>query len=78
MLDIFFETKFPTFDGDKRHIMIFHCEFSSERGPRMYTIMRQHDRSKNVYPKLHWPEIYLLKGRVTIIFYRPNQHGIFI
>lgn len=42
--------------------MIFHCEFSSERGPRMFTILREYDRSKNIYPRLHWPEIYLLKG----------------
>ena len=56
-----FENK-TDFNLDKRRIMIFHCEFSSERGPRMYNLFRSMDRNKHSYPKLIWPEIYLLKG----------------
>ena len=41
--------------------MVFHCEFSSERGPRVYKLFRSMDRKKNIYPELDWPEIYLLK-----------------
>ena len=41
--------------------MVFHCEFSSERGPRVYKLFRGMDRKKNIYPELDWPEIYLLK-----------------
>ncbi|XP_073505956.1 M-phase inducer phosphatase 2 [Phyllobates terribilis] len=47
---------------DKRVIIIFHCEFSSERGPRMCRFVRKQDRSSNEYPKLHYPELYVLKG----------------
>ncbi|XP_073416030.1 M-phase inducer phosphatase 2 isoform X2 [Dendrobates tinctorius] len=47
---------------DKRVIIIFHCEFSSERGPRMCRFVRMQDRSSNEYPKLHYPELYVLKG----------------
>ncbi|XP_069832381.1 M-phase inducer phosphatase 2 [Dendropsophus ebraccatus] len=47
---------------DKRVIVIFHCEFSSERGPRMCRFVRQQDRKSNEYPKLHYPELYVLKG----------------
>uniref|UniRef100_A0A8C0R4P2 M-phase inducer phosphatase n=1 Tax=Canis lupus dingo TaxID=286419 RepID=A0A8C0R4P2_CANLU len=50
----------PT-DG-KRVIVVFHCEFSSERGPRMCRYVRERDRLGNEYPKLHYPELYVLKG----------------
>merc|ERR1712061_389887 len=50
------------FNPAGRRIAIFHCEFSSERGPRMYQTFRALDRRKNKYPVLHWPEIYLLLG----------------
>ncbi|XP_028136007.2 M-phase inducer phosphatase-like [Diabrotica virgifera virgifera] len=47
-----------------RHILVFHCEFSSERGPNLYRFLRKEDRNKNesVYPSLNFPEIYLLEG----------------
>lgn len=50
--------------NSKRDILIFHCEFSSERGPSLYRFLRNKDRAKNTrfYPNLHYPEIYLLDG----------------
>lgn len=49
---------------DKPNILIFHCEFSAERGPNLYRFMRQEDRKKNMrmYPSLHFPEMYILEG----------------
>ncbi|XP_049820675.1 M-phase inducer phosphatase-like isoform X2 [Aethina tumida] len=46
-----------------RNILIFHCEFSIERGPNMYKYLRQKDRALNadMYPLLCYPEIYVLK-----------------
>lgn len=51
-------------DSDKRKILIFHCEFSAERGPGLFRFLRQNDRdaNKECYPFLHYPEIYLLEG----------------
>ncbi|CAO1424658.1 unnamed protein product [Diamesa hyperborea] len=53
-----------TADGHKRHILVFHCEFSSERGPKLSRFLRNHDRMSNTdsYPALHYPEVYLLHG----------------
>jgi len=47
---------------EKRNILIFHCEFSSQRGPDFHMKLRNRDRqlNKDVYPGLHYPECYLL------------------
>lgn len=49
---------------NKRVIIIFHCEFSSERGPALLRFLRNQDRSLNEhnYPNLCYPELYLLEG----------------
>nr|XP_055158336.1 M-phase inducer phosphatase 3 isoform X2 [Nyctereutes procyonoides] len=49
-------------DTQKRIIIVFHCEFSSERGPRMCRSLREEDRALNQYPALYYPELYILKG----------------
>ncbi|XP_020295872.1 M-phase inducer phosphatase-like isoform X2 [Pseudomyrmex gracilis] len=51
-------------DTDKRNILVFHCEFSRERGPNLSRVLRRLDRERNKdhYPALHYPEIYLLHG----------------
>ena len=58
----------------KRNILIFHCEFSSERGPKMSRFLRKNDReaNKECYPSLHYPEVYLLEGGYKA-FYKTHQ-----
>lgn len=52
----------------KRDIVIFHCEFSSERGPFLSRFLRKEDRANNEYPSLHYPEVYLLHGGYSAFF----------
>lgn len=51
-------------DTNKRNILVFHCEFSWERGPNLSRFLRSLDRQRNKehYPALHYPEVYLLHG----------------
>lgn len=74
--------------GTNRVIVIFHCEFSSERGPRMCKFLREKDRERNEYPSLHYPELYILAGGYKDFFakcksfcepqtYRPMLHEDF-
>ncbi|XP_045782952.1 uncharacterized protein LOC123879342 isoform X2 [Maniola jurtina] len=52
----------PRWGGPGRSILVFHCEFSRERGPKLSRFLRSKDRMKNKenYPSLHYPEVYLL------------------
>ena len=49
---------------NRRNIIIFHCEFSSERAPKMSRFLREIDRAANkeCYPSLGFPELYTLEG----------------
>lgn len=58
-----FNSPMTTKNG-KPMVLIFHCEFSSERGPKLMREIRERDRmlNKHCYPSLNYPEIYLLEG----------------
>jgi M-phase inducer tyrosine phosphatase len=47
-----------------RRALVFHCEFSSHRAPKMALFLRSQDRVANGanYPNLYFPEIYVLEG----------------
>ena len=47
--------------SSKKRVIVFHCEFSSERAPAMLRFLRKMDRAKNRSPVLDFPELYLLK-----------------
>ncbi|KAJ1673586.1 m-phase inducer phosphatase [Spiromyces aspiralis] len=49
---------------DKKTVVILHCEYSIQRAPTMASHLRRRDRELNAhrYPKLYYPEIYVLKG----------------
>lgn len=56
--------------SNKRVIIIFHCEFSSERGPTLLKFLRNQDRilNENIYPHLFYPELYLLEGGYKLFY----------
>ncbi|XP_040300519.1 M-phase inducer phosphatase 3 isoform X4 [Herpailurus yagouaroundi] len=62
LYDFFLKKPVMPLNTQKRIIIVFHCEFSSERGPRMCRSLREEDRALNQYPALYYPELYILKG----------------
>lgn len=63
-------------ENGKPLVLIFHCEFSSERGPKLMREIREKDRclNKHCYPSLCYPEIYLLEGGYSIFYQQFDQH----
>uniref|UniRef100_UPI00358E7F8D M-phase inducer phosphatase 2-like n=1 Tax=Myxine glutinosa TaxID=7769 RepID=UPI00358E7F8D len=59
---LLFDTPSMSASPERRLILIFHCEFSVNRGPKMCHHVREVDRNINTYPYLHYPELYILAG----------------
>ncbi|ORY02241.1 Rhodanese-like protein, partial [Basidiobolus meristosporus CBS 931.73] len=55
---------------NSRTIVVFHCEYSSHRAPRMAHHLRSLDRELNAvnYPHLSYPELYVLDGGYRSFF----------
>ncbi|CAF1134902.1 unnamed protein product [Adineta ricciae] len=78
----FFRNPIQLKDPSKRNIIVFHCEFSSERAPSLLRYFRSEDRTihERSYPELHYPEIYLLDGGYKAFYEHskefcfPNQY----
>ncbi|KAJ7172642.1 hypothetical protein C8R46DRAFT_1162023 [Mycena filopes] len=56
----------PSVSGDpaRKTILVFHCEFSAKRAPTFAKHLRARDRAlnNNNYPRIHYPELYILEG----------------
>lgn len=57
-------------DPTAKTLLIFHCEYSELRAPRMAKFVRNRDRAVNdfQYPKLTYPEMYILDGGYSKFF----------
>lgn len=57
-------------DNGKSRLIVFHCEFSSYRGPLMASHLRTCDRNVNQdrYPHLDYPDIVILEGGYKSFF----------
>ncbi|QPG77391.1 hypothetical protein FOA43_004804 [Brettanomyces nanus] len=65
---------------DRSHkLLVFHCEFSSHRGPLMANSLRNWDRCLNRenYPNLYYPDIVILEGGYKKYFdkFVSNNHS---
>lgn len=69
------ETLFSNVPVNERVLLIFHCEYSSHRGPRMAMHLRNIDRKRNInrYPYLHYPDIAILSGGYSLFFSQFNM-----
>lgn len=64
-------------ESDQRIVIIFHCEFSLKRAPTFAKDFRSRDRGLNlppIYPKLHYPEVYILEGGYKSFFETSPAH----
>ncbi|KAK6348612.1 cell division cycle- protein [Orbilia javanica] len=54
----------------KKTLLIFHCEYSAHRAPRIAHQLRSRDRQINMhrYPTLFYPEVYILDGGYSGFF----------
>jgi len=62
-------------DNEKKTIIIFHCEYSSQRGPNSLRFFRELDRVANWqrWPELYFPEVYLLGGGYSNFFKEKSE-----
>lgn len=58
--------------SNKNYCLICHCEYSQQRGPALFQMIRSYDRECNHYPKLSIPEMYVLDGGYRL-FYEKYQ-----
>lgn len=64
--------------GNQKLLLVFHCEYSAHRGPRMAMHLRNCDRHLNMahYPNLHYPDIVILQGGYSHFFQNCNQRCV--
>lgn len=68
-------TRQTSMSNGKKHVLVFHCEFSAKRGPTLALALRAADRAKTLdYPACHFPELYILEGGYCSFFAAHPQH----
>ncbi|CAZ83266.1 unnamed protein product [Tuber melanosporum] len=59
----------------ERVLIVFHCEYSAHRAPRMALHLRSRDRQLNMhrYPALFYPDVYILDGGYSSFFQEHHE-----
>ncbi|RPA79546.1 Rhodanese-like protein [Ascobolus immersus RN42] len=70
------EETFINTPKEGKTLIIFHCEYSAHRAPRMANQLRSRDRQQNMhrYPELYYPEVYILEGGYSSFFKEHKEH----
>ena len=58
LLKIYDENK----ENGEKTCVVFYCDFGCNRSRIEYSAFREHDRNNNIYPKLCFPNIFVLEG----------------
>ncbi|GFQ64436.1 m-phase inducer phosphatase, partial [Trichonephila clavata] len=68
--EYFFKSVAIASQREENKLLIFYCEFSSERAPNMMRFIRNLDRYLNEgsYPSVYYPELYLIEGGYKSFF----------
>ncbi|GFU35656.1 m-phase inducer phosphatase 1-B [Nephila pilipes] len=68
--EYFFKSAITASQRAENKLLIFYCEFSSERAPNMMRFIRNLDRSMNEgsYPYVYYPHLYLIEGGYKSFF----------
>lgn len=56
------KTLYKNYMKQKNVCFVFHCELSSQRGPKAAENFRNFDRKENSYPELTFPDLFVLEG----------------
>jgi len=74
--DVMSERYFSPDTPKTTQVLLFHCEFSSKRGPAMCKYTREKDRDANAqsYPNLFYPEVYIIHGGYKHFYLSHPQH----
>ncbi|KAM0188493.1 hypothetical protein ACHAPI_010600 [Fusarium lateritium] len=59
-----------------RLVIVLYCEFSLLRAPTTAASIRSRDRECNVYPRLTYPNIYVLEGGYSSFFHRHSDRCV--
>ncbi|PWW78646.1 hypothetical protein C7212DRAFT_166508, partial [Tuber magnatum] len=58
----------------ERVLIIFHCEYSAHRTPRMYIeLYRNRQLNMHHYPALLYPDVYILDGGYSSFFHQYHE-----
>ncbi|EFC38911.1 predicted protein [Naegleria gruberi] len=77
--DVLLEQFFSEGMNLSNQIIVFHCEYSQARAPKMYRYMREHDRKLHLheYPILSFPDIYVLEGGYKAFWEEDEENKTF-